>query len=448
MMICASLITMCAQEMILGDALEIKFPMTKIVPVMSMMTLFLNHSSVLWTSCFLIAFIVCDVISLRTQTQSLDLEFSAIIRLYLFQELTQLAFKIGLYIFGLTTVRRIQIEAIQTVLSPPEAQSRPERVEDKFDKKDDRTPTPSFRPTQNQDQDFEINQGSCSIQGVPRFKEIQQNKLPLAIKTSENHPDSLFRKASKSQLIFHFGLQTNNLEVLMISDPFFAELPHMEKEEISTALALENGVSVLSSRGWNLMKKPILEPYPISNRTKIFFKDDIKKPQSLMAIIRQYKHENSADLCLYFKSARVGIAQGSCCEINKTKALRKIKRVASEYEYRKDEPEKCCDCIEMVDWSSIQYFEFNFSKIKTPNNIEAILLDIKNITAAIQNQQKKSDELYQDAIEANFSHEQMNPLNNILQNASTVHAIISRQMTELPESKDVMNSMKLVKAIG
>ena len=102
----------------------------------------------------------------------------------------------------------------------------------------------------------------------------------------------------------------------------------------------------------------------------------------------------------------------------------------------------------MVDWSNIQYFEINFSKIKMPDFREAILLDIKDITAAIQKQQKKSDELYQDAIEANFSHEQMNPLNNILQNASTVHAIMNRQLAENPGSKDALNSMKLVKAIG
>lgn len=47
--------------------------------------------------------------------------------------------------------------------------------------------------------------------------------------------------------------------------------------------------------------------------------------------------------------------------------------------------DKSCDCIEMVDWSGIQYFEFNFSRVKTPDFSEAILLDIKNITAAIQN---------------------------------------------------------------
>ena len=35
----------------------------------------------------------------------------------------------------------------------------------------------------------------------------------------------------------------------------------------------------------------------------------------------------------------------------------------------------------MVDWNSIQYYEFNFSKIKTPDFTEAILLDIKNITS-------------------------------------------------------------------
>ena len=54
-----------------------------------------------------------------------------------------------------------------------------------------------------------------------------------------------------------------------------------------------------------------------------------------------------------------------------------------------------------------------------PSSRDNFLFELKNITAPIVNQQKKSDEIYQNAIEANFSHEQMNPLNNILQNSTT-----------------------------
>ena len=52
---------------------------------------------------------------------------------------------------------------------------------------------------------------------------------------------------------------------------------------------------------------------------------------------------------------------------------------------------------------------------------EYVHLKIKNISSLIKNQQRMSDKIYQDAIEANFSHEQMNPLNSILANSNIVY---------------------------
>ena len=43
-----------------------------------------------------------------------------------------------------------------------------------------------------------------------------------------------------------------------------------------------------------------------------------------------------------------------------------------------------------------------------------IMVVANKITDIIRYQQRKSDEIYQEAIEANFSHEQMTPLNCIL----------------------------------
>ena len=43
-----------------------------------------------------------------------------------------------------------------------------------------------------------------------------------------------------------------------------------------------------------------------------------------------------------------------------------------------------------------------------------IMFTIKDISTIIKNQQKVSDDIYLDAIEANYSHEQMTPLNCIL----------------------------------
>jgi signal transduction histidine kinase len=73
-----------------------------------------------------------------------------------------------------------------------------------------------------------------------------------------------------------------------------------------------------------------------------------------------------------------------------------------------------------------QYFEIELKFIKI--NEEAFnLLDIRNVTNIIKNQQKLSDTMYQDAIEANYSHEQMTPLNSILGNSK----IVLRRFVEL-----------------
>ena len=49
------------------------------------------------------------------------------------------------------------------------------------------------------------------------------------------------------------------------------------------------------------------------------------------------------------------------------------------------------------------------------------LLIIKDVTQILRNQQKLSDKMYLDAIEANYSHEQMTPLNGILANSKIVY---------------------------
>ena len=48
------------------------------------------------------------------------------------------------------------------------------------------------------------------------------------------------------------------------------------------------------------------------------------------------------------------------------------------------------------------------------------MLSINNITGIVRSQQKISDSIYQELIEANYSHEQMTPLNCILQNSKIV----------------------------
>ena len=122
-MICGSLTCLRAQQMLLDELFEIKFPMIKVVQVINLMTLLLKHSNVLWTCCFLTTLLACDIISLRSQTQSLNLEFGQIISEYLFEQLTQLVFKYGLYISGLIAVKKIQILLVNTVLTHTDPES-------------------------------------------------------------------------------------------------------------------------------------------------------------------------------------------------------------------------------------------------------------------------------------------------------------------------------------
>jgi hypothetical protein len=79
-----------------------------------------------------------------------------------------------------------------------------------------------------------------------------------------------------------------------------------------------------------------------------------------------------------------------------------------------DNKSKCptrnqCQDIE----NNTQYFEIEFKQITFRDEL-CFLIMVKDLTSVIKIQQKLSDEMYQDAIESNYSHEQMTPLNCIL----------------------------------
>ena len=80
------------------------------------------------------------------------------------------------------------------------------------------------------------------------------------------------------------------------------------------------------------------------------------------------------------------------------------------------------------------YIEVNISKLKLKvgDCEEQFMMVVVNpISNMIQNQQRISDEMYQEAIEANYSHEQMTPLNSILGNSSVVKEMLRLQIKQL-----------------
>lgn len=66
------------------------------------------------------------------------------------------------------------------------------------------------------------------------------------------------------------------------------------------------------------------------------------------------------------------------------------------------------------------YFEFEIKFVTATNknaDFKEIVLQVREITQIVRSQQRFSDKIYQDAIESNYSHEQMTPLNSIIANS-------------------------------
>lgn len=71
------------------------------------------------------------------------------------------------------------------------------------------------------------------------------------------------------------------------------------------------------------------------------------------------------------------------------------------------------------------------------------------MTAILKGQQKLCDQMYQDAIEANFSHEQMTPLNSILSNSKIVYHTLFKLMEEDKfEDEDSLRLLRVVRQSG
>ena len=76
------------------------------------------------------------------------------------------------------------------------------------------------------------------------------------------------------------------------------------------------------------------------------------------------------------------------------------------------------------DLDEFKYFEFELIQIEDLEEFteynNMTFINIKDVTAIIKGIQKINDMKYLDAIEANYSHEQMTPLNCIIGNSKIV----------------------------
>ena len=73
----------------------------------------------------------------------------------------------------------------------------------------------------------------------------------------------------------------------------------------------------------------------------------------------------------------------------------------------------------------------------------SVFVLVREITQMVLGQQKLADSLYQDAIEANYSHEQMTPLNCILGNSK----VVQNRLMRLEDTPTNRETFKLAMAI-
>ena len=105
-----------------------------------------------------------------------------------------------------------------------------------------------------------------------------------------------------------------------------------------------------------------------------------------------------------------------------------------------------------------KYFEFKIKRItfevrSKPQDL--LLMQVKQVTKLLKSQQRLSDEIYQEAIEANYSHEQMTPLNSILGNSGIIlddlRKVVSdsnlKQRSSDPILVKVIDSIRFLQAI-
>jgi hypothetical protein len=73
---------------------------------------------------------------------------------------------------------------------------------------------------------------------------------------------------------------------------------------------------------------------------------------------------------------------------------------------------------------------------------------VRDITNIIKSQQKLSDDMYQDAIEQNYSHEQMTPLNIILANSKILIKRFKELQKYLDELFDIKKNQQLKQEVA
>ena len=187
-------------------------------------------------------------------------------------------------------------------------------------------------------------------------------------------------------------------------------------------------------RAQRLAEQQFLTPYQISNQTYVSFKT--MELVSLIDIMHKFSTSDLAEAKFYFEVVPTESEQSSNVvfndrsideQLNNTSRYQQIGSSAGRLSLFGSSMET----INKKD-SSAKYIEVELRQIalvddqsSASNQRQArqpILVVVRNLSKILMTQQKKIDEMYQEAIEKNYSHEQMTPLNCIIGNSDNLRS--------------------------
>ena len=190
-----------------------------------------------------------------------------------------------------------------------------------------------------------------------------------------------------------------------------------------------------------LLDTKAFSPHFISNLTRLDFaghsEDKLLSMKDIMAV---FESQNQASGKYFFKCDN--LKQQKQDRLPNIHHLQSCAQFKSERNLRSSSKKLVFD---MNQQRKVNYLSVEFRKIKLSvdgKDCFFLMALIENLTPILSQQQSLSDEMYQEAIESNYSHEQMTPLNSIL-GCSTI--VLESFQEQHLESSSLLSLTKLIR---
>ena len=168
-----------------------------------------------------------------------------------------------------------------------------------------------------------------------------------------------------------------------------------------------------------MIEQKMLQPYLISNSTILQFSDRQHDMLSLEDVLGAFLSASTSKRTKYYFRYESSMSD-FFMQMSEISGNSQVLRGSSISSFK--------------DKAQLVYIEVVITKHElVVNNLEEtyLMLVVNPITQMICHQQRISDEMYQEAIEANYSHEQMTPLNSILGNSDCIRNSLKNSIPQI-----------------